>query len=52
MDQEEAVKIITEALGKKKGKTKFYFNDLQKMLGLKPREAKKFINKMVQDEVL
>ena len=52
MDQEEAVKIITEALGKKKGKTKFYFNDLQKMLGLKPRDAKKFINKMVQDQVL
>ncbi len=52
MDQAEAVKIITEALAKKKGKTKFYFSDLQKMLGLKPRDAKKFINKMVQDEVL
>jgi hypothetical protein len=39
-------------LRKKKGKTKFYFNDLQKILGLKPRDAKKFINKMVQDEVL
>ena len=44
--------MITEALQKKKGKTKFYFNDLQKILGLKPREAKKLINKMVQDEVL
>jgi len=52
MEQEEAVKIITEALGKKKGKTKFYFSDLQKILGLKPRDAKKLINKMVQDEVL
>ena len=52
MDQAEAVKMITEALQKKKGKTKFYFNDLQKILGLKPREAKKLINKMVQDEVL
>ena len=52
MDQEEAVKIITEKLEKKKGKTKYYFSDLQKMLGLKPRDAKKLINKMVQDEVL
>ena len=52
MEQEEAVKIIRDALEKKKGKTKFYFSDLQKMLGLKPRDAKKFINKMVQDEVL
>ena len=52
MDQEEAVKIITEALEKKKGKTKFYFSDLQKILGLKPRDAKKFINKMVEDQVL
>ena len=52
MDQAEAEKIITEQLSKKKGKTKFYFSDLQKMLGLKPRDAKKLINKMVQDEVL
>jgi Mn-dependent DtxR family transcriptional regulator len=52
MDQAEATKMIKEALEKKKGKTKFYFNDLQKILGLKPRDAKKFINKMVQDEVL
>jgi hypothetical protein len=52
MEQAEAVKIITEALSKKKGKTKFYFNDLQKILGLKPRDAKKLINKMVQDQVL
>lgn len=52
MEQEEAVKIIRDALEKKKGKTKFYFSDLQKMLGLKPRDAKKYINKMVTDEVL
>lgn len=52
MEQEEAVKLITETLSKKKGKTKFYFNDLQKILGLKPRDAKKLINKMVQDQVL
>ena len=52
MDQEEAVKLITEKLSKKKSKTKFYFNDLAKILGLKPRVAKKLINKMVIDEVL
>ena len=52
MDQEEAVKLITEKLSKKKSKTKFYFNDLAKILGLKPRVAKKLINKMITDEVL
>jgi hypothetical protein len=52
MDQEEAVKLITEKLSKKKGKTKFYFSELAKILDLKPRVAKKLINKMVQDEVL
>ena len=34
MDQAEAVEIIIEALQKKKGKTNFYFSDLQKILGL------------------
>jgi Mn-dependent DtxR family transcriptional regulator len=52
MDQAEATEKIVEALQKKKGKTKFYFNDLAKILDLKPRLAKKLINKMVQDEVL
>jgi len=52
MDQEEAKQKIVEALQKKKGKTKFYFSDLQKILGLKPREAKKFVNQLVTDEVL
>ena len=52
MELEEAKKIIVETLEKKKGKTKFYFNDLQKMLDLKPRDAKKLINQLVQDEVL
>ena len=52
MDQAEAVQIITEKLQKKKGKTKFYFSDLAKMLDMKPRAAKKFINQMVVDEVL
>ena len=52
MDQEEAVKLITEKLSKKKSKTKFYFNELAKILDLKPRAAKKLINTMVTDEVL
>ena len=52
MEQAEATEKIVEALKKKKGKTKFYFNDLAKILGLKPRVAKKLINKMVIDEVL
>ncbi len=52
MDQAEATEKIVEALQKKKGKTKFYFNDLAKILDMKPRLAKKLINKMVIDEVL
>jgi Mn-dependent DtxR family transcriptional regulator len=52
MDQEEAVKLITEKLSKKKSKTKFYFSELAKILDMKPRAAKKFINKMVIEEVL
>jgi len=52
MDIAEAKQKIVEALQKKKGKTKFYFNDLAKILELKPRDAKKLINVLVQDEVL
>jgi MarR-like DNA-binding transcriptional regulator SgrR of sgrS sRNA len=52
MEYEEAKQIIVEGLQKKKSKTKFYFNDLAKMLGAKPRDAKKLINKMVQEQVL
>ncbi|MBW1802272.1 MAG: dissimilatory sulfite reductase D family protein [Deltaproteobacteria bacterium] len=52
MDQAEATEKIVAALQKKKGKTKFYFNDLAKILEMKPRMAKKLINKMVIDEVL
>ena len=53
MDQAEASAKIVEALQKKsKSKTKFYFNDLAKILGEKPRAAKKYINQMVQDGVL
>ena len=53
MEYEEAKTRITDGLTKKiKTKSKFYFNDLAKILELKPREAKKLINKMVIDEVL
>jgi len=37
---------------KQKTKSKFYFNDLSKILELKPREAKKLVNKLVEDEIL
>ena len=52
MDLAEATEKIVAALQKKKGKTKFYFNDLAKILDLKPRVAKKLINTMVTDGVL
>jgi dissimilatory sulfite reductase D (DsrD) len=52
MDYEEAKEKIIEGLQKKKSKTKFYFNDLAKILDEKPRAAKKFINQMVVEEVL
>ena len=52
MDYEEAKEKIVTGLQKKKSKTKFYFNDLAKILGEKPRVAKKFITQMVQEEVL
>jgi hypothetical protein len=53
MEYEEAKQKIVEGLQKKqKIKSKFYFNDLSKILELKPRVAKKLINKMVIEEVL
>ena len=52
MEYEEAKQKIVEGLQKKKGKTKFYFNDLAKILGEKPRVAKKLINQMITEEVL
>jgi Mn-dependent DtxR family transcriptional regulator len=53
MEYEEAKKILVEALTKKlKTKSKFYFNDLAKILESKPRDAKKLINKMVEEGVL
>ena len=52
MEYEEAKQKIVEGLQKKKGKTKFYFNDLAKILDEKPRVAKKLINQMVTEEIL
>lgn len=52
MDYEEGKNKIVEGLQKKKGKTKFYFNDLAKILEVKPREAKKVVNQMVTEGIL
>ncbi len=53
MELDEARDKIVEALNKKaKTKSKFYFNDLSGILELKPREAKKLINKLVEDGTL
>ena len=53
MEYEEAKQKIIEGLQKKqKSKSKFYFSDLSKILELKPREAKKLVNKLVEDGIL
>ncbi len=53
MEYEEAKKLIVDGLTKKqKSKSKFYFNDLSKILDMKPREAKKIVNQLVQDGIL
>jgi len=53
MEYEEAKEKIVAGLTKKaKTKSKFYFNDLSKILEMKPRLAKKLINQMVTEEVL
>ncbi|MBT8338813.1 MAG: sulfite reductase [Desulfatitalea sp.] len=53
MEYDEAKKLIVESLTKKlKTKSKLYFNDLSKILGMKPREAKKIVNKLVEDGTL
>lgn len=53
MEYEEAKeKVVAELTKKQKSKSKFYFNDLSKILELKPREAKKLVNKLVEEGVL
>jgi Mn-dependent DtxR family transcriptional regulator len=45
-------KIVAELTKKLKNKSKFYFNDLAKILEAKPRDAKKIINQMVTEGIL
>ena len=53
MDYEEAKEKIVATLTKKsKKKSKFYFSDLAKILGEKPRAAKKTVNQLVAEGVL
>jgi Mn-dependent DtxR family transcriptional regulator len=53
LDYEESKKKIVDGLMKKqKMKSKFYFNDLAKILEAKPREAKKIVNQLVVEGVL
>jgi len=53
MADEEKKQMIEEELKKKsKNKSKFYFNDLTKITGDKPRVAKKYINEMVNEQRL
>jgi Mn-dependent DtxR family transcriptional regulator len=53
MEYEEAKNKIVEELTKKsKSKSKFYFNDLAKILESKPRDAKKLVNQMVTEGIL
>ena len=53
MEYEEAKELIVAKVTKKlKTKSKFYFSDLAKILGEKPRAAKKNINRMVTEGIL
>ncbi len=53
MEYEEAKqKIVDELTKKMKTKSKFYFNDLSKILEAKPRDAKKIVNKLIEEGVL
>jgi len=53
MEYDEAKELIVAKLMKKqKSKSKFYFNDLAKILEMKPRVAKKLVNQMVTEGVL
>lgn len=51
-DEEIKQKLEEELKKKSKNKTKFYFNDLAKILGEKPRNAKKVITEMVNEQRL
>jgi Mn-dependent DtxR family transcriptional regulator len=52
-EYEVAKQKVIDALQKKQdSKSKHYFNDLQKILELKPRDAKKIVNQMVEEGIL
>ncbi len=48
-NEEQKQKIEEELQKKSKNKTKFYFNDLAKILGEKPRPAKKIVTEMINE---
>jgi len=53
MGIEEDKQLIIDTLNAKKGKTKFYLNDFNKMFpDKKPREVKKIVNSMVSEGLL
>ncbi len=53
MEYDVAKDLVVAGLTKKlKIKSKFYFNDLAKLIGEKPRAAKKYVNQMVQEGIL
>ena len=53
MGAEEDRQLIVDTLQKKKGKTKFYLKDFNKMFpDRKPREVKKLVNSMVTEGIL
>ena len=50
---EDEKKAVLDLFASKKGKTKFYFNDLLKAVpGVKPRQFKKILNEMIQEGLL
>jgi len=48
-NEEQKQKIIDELEKKSKNKTKFYFNDLAKIIDEKPRNAKKVVTEMINE---
>jgi len=51
MDDEK--QAVLDFFAKKKGKTKFYFNDILRAVpGAKPRQFKKILNEMIQERSL
>ncbi|MFH1623762.1 MAG: dissimilatory sulfite reductase D family protein [Pseudomonadota bacterium] len=53
MGVEEDKKLILDTLKSKKGKTKFYLSDFNKMFpDRKPREINKLVNSMVSEGLL